>query len=88
MALNLEQDFVGIFILGSDEGIKEGGQVKRTEKIVSVPVGNELSGELSTLLVCRSTERGLYLQKKADRLRVLHSELLQGNPLTDHCKPV
>ena len=40
MALNLEQDFVGAVLLGSDEGIKEGGQVKRTEKIVSVPVGN------------------------------------------------
>ena len=39
MALNLEQDFVGAVMLGSDIGIKEGSTVKRTGTIVSVPVG-------------------------------------------------
>ncbi|MFA5658762.1 MAG: F0F1 ATP synthase subunit alpha, partial [Oscillospiraceae bacterium] len=46
MALNLEQDFVGVVMLGSDAEIKEGSQVKRTEKIVSVPVGEELLGRV------------------------------------------
>lgn len=50
MALNLEQDFVGVVLLGTDEGIKEGGQVKRTGKIVSVPVGDELLGRVVNAL--------------------------------------
>ena len=46
MALNLEQDFVGAVMLGSDAEIKEGSQVKRTGKIVSVSVGDELLGRV------------------------------------------
>ncbi|MCL1831336.1 MAG: F0F1 ATP synthase subunit alpha [Oscillospiraceae bacterium] len=46
MALNLEQDFVGAVMLGSDAEIKEGENVKRTGSIVSVPVGNELLGRV------------------------------------------
>lgn len=46
MALNLEQDFVGAVMLGSDADIKEGSQVKRTGKIVSVPVGEDLLGRV------------------------------------------
>ncbi len=46
MALNLEQDFVGAVLLGSDAVIKEGSQVKRTGSIVSVPVGEELLGRV------------------------------------------
>ena len=46
MALNLEQDFVGAVMLGSDIEIKEGSQVKRTGKIVSVSVGDELLGRV------------------------------------------
>lgn len=50
MALNLEQDFVGAVLLGSDDGIKEGSQVKRTGKIVSVPVGEALTGRVVNAL--------------------------------------
>ncbi len=46
MALNLEQDFVGAVMLGSDAEIKEGAQVKRTGKIISVPVGEALLGRV------------------------------------------
>ena len=46
MALNLEQDFVGAVMLGSDADIKEGDTVKRTGSIVSVPVGEELLGRV------------------------------------------
>ena len=42
MALNLEEDFVGAVLLGSDTGIKEGDTVRRTDRIVSVPVGDAL----------------------------------------------
>ena len=46
MVLNLEANNVGIVVLGSDELIKEGSTVKRTEKIVSVPVGDALLGRV------------------------------------------
>ena len=46
MALNLEEDNVGVVIFGSDQSIKEGDMVKRTDKIVSVPVGKELLGRV------------------------------------------
>ncbi|XDA99338.1 F0F1 ATP synthase subunit alpha [Sulfitobacter sp. LCG007] len=46
MALNLEADNVGVVIFGSDRDIKEGDTVKRTNSIVSVPVGNGLLGRV------------------------------------------
>ena len=42
MAQNLEEDTVSIVILGTDQGIKEGDTVKRTGRVVSVPVGKGL----------------------------------------------
>jgi len=46
MALNLEQDNVGVVIFGSDRNIKEGDTVKRTGSIVDVPVGKGLLGRV------------------------------------------
>ena len=46
MALNLEEDNVGVVIFGSDQQIKEGDMVKRTDQIVSVPVGKEMLGRV------------------------------------------
>lgn len=46
MALNLEEDNVGVVVFGSDRGIREGDTVKRTGDIVSVPVGKELLGRV------------------------------------------
>ncbi len=46
MVLNLESNNVGIAILGEDTSIKEGTSVKRTEKIVQVPVGDALLGRV------------------------------------------
>jgi F-type H+/Na+-transporting ATPase subunit alpha len=46
MALNLENDNVGIVIFGSDREIKEGQTVKRTGAIVDVPVGKGLLGRV------------------------------------------
>ena len=50
MAQNLEEDTVSIVILGSDQGIKEGDTVKRTGKVVSVPVGEKLIGRVVNAL--------------------------------------
>ena len=50
MAQNLEEDTVSIVILGSDQGIKEGDTVKRTGRVVSVPVGDKLIGRVVNAL--------------------------------------
>ena len=50
MAQNLEEDTVSIVILGSDQGIKEGDTVKRTGRVVSVPVGQGLIGRVVNAL--------------------------------------
>ena len=50
MAQNLEEDTVSIVILGSDQGIKEGDIVKRTGKVVSIPVGDGLIGRVVNAL--------------------------------------
>lgn len=46
IALNLEEDNVGVIILGPDTDIKEGMQVRRTGRIASVPVGAALLGRV------------------------------------------
>ncbi|BAV91681.1 F0F1 ATP synthase subunit alpha [Candidatus Desulfovibrio trichonymphae] len=46
MVLNLEEDNVGVALLGSDVGIKEGDPVQRTGKIFSVPVGDKVMGRV------------------------------------------
>ncbi|MCE5299294.1 MAG: F0F1 ATP synthase subunit alpha, partial [Spirochaetia bacterium] len=46
LALNLERDNVGVVLMGDDKGIKEGDTVKRTGRIISVPVGPELIGRV------------------------------------------
>jgi len=50
MALNLEENSVAVVLFGDDENIKEGDTVKRTGKIVSVPVGKELLGRVVNAL--------------------------------------
>ena len=50
MAQNLEEDTVSVVILGTDQGIKEGDIVKRTGRVVSVPVGAGLIGRVINAL--------------------------------------
>ena len=46
IALNLEEDKVGAVLFGSYENIKEGDEVRRTKRIMSVPVGEEIIGRV------------------------------------------
>ncbi len=50
MSLNLEEDSVGAVLLGSDKEIKEGDEVKRTGKVVEVPVGEAMIGRVVNAL--------------------------------------
>ena len=46
MALNLEEENVGVVLFGDSSLVKEGDTVKRTGKVVEVPVGKELLGRV------------------------------------------
>ncbi|MGX9358433.1 F0F1 ATP synthase subunit alpha [Mycoplasma sp. 128] len=46
MVLNLEEELAGVVILGNDEKITEGSEVKRTNKVISTPVGDGLLGRV------------------------------------------
>ena len=50
MVLNLEEDHIGIVLLGDDTQIKEGDEVRRTGRIVEVPVGDGLLGRVVNAL--------------------------------------
>ena len=69
MALNLENDNVGVVIFGDDRKIKEGDTVKRTNAIVDVPVGKELLGRVVDGLGNPIDGKGP-LSSKAQRKRV------------------
>lgn len=58
MVLNLEDASVGVVILGEDRDIKEGDLVKRTKKIVQVPVGEALLGRVVNALGMAIDGRG------------------------------
>ena len=46
LAMNLEENSVGVVLLGDDRGIKEGDEVRRTNRIMEVPVGDALVGRV------------------------------------------
>ena len=50
MVFNLERDSLGVVILGDDQAVSEGAEVKRTERIVQVPVGPALLGRVVDVL--------------------------------------
>jgi F-type H+-transporting ATPase subunit alpha len=58
MAQNLEEDNIGVVILGSDSGIKEGDSVKLTGKVASVPVGDAMIGRVVNALGEPIDEKG------------------------------
>jgi len=58
MAQNLEENSVSIVMLGPDDGIKEGDTIKRTGRVVSVPVGEALLGRVVDALGNPIDEKG------------------------------
>src|SRR5262245_22294546 len=50
LALNLEEDSVGIMVLGAYDGIKEGDEVRATGRIVEIPVGDAMLGRVVNAL--------------------------------------
>ncbi len=81
MALNLEQDFVGAVMLGSDADIKEGDSVKRTGSIVAVPVGEELLGRVVNSLGQPIDGKGAILAKETRPIEKIASGIITREPV-------
>ncbi|MBI1301843.1 MAG: F0F1 ATP synthase subunit alpha [Alphaproteobacteria bacterium] len=70
MALNLETDNVGVVVFGPDKDVKEGDIVRRTGKIVEVPVGKELLGRVVDPLGNPIDGKGPIKAKASSRIEV------------------
>ena len=83
MALNLEQDNVGCVLLGSEEGIKEGDIVKRSNKIVEVPVGEELIGRVVNSLGEPIDGKGPILTNKTRPIEVPAPTIMERSSVNE-----
>ncbi len=70
MVLNLEEESVGIVLLGDEAAVKEGSSVKRTNRIVEVPVGKELCGRVVNALGMPIDGKGDLQAKESRRVEV------------------
>ena len=61
IAMNLEEDTIGVVLLGSDVGIKEGDMVTRTGRVVQVPVGDAMLGRVVNALGQPIDQKGLII---------------------------
>ena len=81
MTLNLEEDNVGVVIMGDYLGIKEGDTVKRTGKIASVPVGEELVGRVVNSLGQPIDGKGPINAKKTDVIEKVAPGIVLRKPV-------
>ncbi|RMF60018.1 MAG: F0F1 ATP synthase subunit alpha [Calditrichaeota bacterium] len=98
MALNLEEETVGVVIMGEDKDVKEGEVVKRTNRIVEVPVGKELLGRVVNPLGQPIDDRGpinakefLPVERKAPGViyrKSVHEPLQTGLKAIDSMIPI
>ncbi|MBT4287975.1 MAG: F0F1 ATP synthase subunit alpha, partial [Deltaproteobacteria bacterium] len=98
MILNLEEDNVGIALFGTGESIKEGDQVKRTNRITEVPVGEELLGRVVNTLGEPIDGKGPINSKTFKRMEVIapgivarksvHESMLTGLKAVDALVPI
>lgn len=81
MVLNLEKDSVGIVIFGEDKDIKEGDTVKRTGKIVQVPVGEGLLGRVVNALGQPIDGRGPIESKHTRAVEIKAPGIIKRHPV-------
>lgn len=87
MSLNLEEDSVGAVLLGSDKEINEGDEVKRTGKVVEVPVGDAMIGRVVNALGQPIDGKGPIKTESFDRLRIMPPALSIVNLYINPFKP-
>lgn len=83
MVLNLEQDSVGVVIFGEDRQIKEGDLVKRTNKIVQVPVGEGLLGRVVNVLGQPIDGRGPIKETEFREIETKAPGIILRQPVTE-----
>jgi len=83
MVLNLEEDNVGAAILGEDYKIKEGDVVKRTGRIVEVPVGEELMGRVINAIGIPIDGKGPLGTKTTRRVEVKARGIVDRKPVKE-----
>ena len=83
MVLNLEEDNVGVVIFGADYMIKEGDIVKRTGRIVEIPVGEGLLGRVVNALGQPIDERGPIDSKEMRRVELKAPGIVARKPVKE-----
>lgn len=83
MALNLEANNVGVVIMGSDNNIKEGSLVKRTEKIAQVPTGRALLGRIVNPLGKPLDNKGPITTKSFRPVECIPPNVLKRQPVKE-----
>ena len=87
MVLNLEEDNVGVALLGKFESVREGDMVRRTQRIVEVPVGESSSAAWSTRSASRSTVASPSPAPRSARSRSRRPASLPVSRCTSRCRP-
>jgi F-type H+-transporting ATPase subunit alpha len=83
LILNLDADSVGIALMGSDAGIREGDTVKRTGRIFEVPVGEALIGRVVNALGEPVDGKGPLNAKQTGRVEVKAPGIMLRQPVTE-----
>src|ERR671923_788510 len=83
IALNLEEESVGAVLLGEYKEIKEGDQVKRTGRIISVPVGEELLGRVVNALGQPIDGKGPITTKRFEPIERLAPGVVDRQPVKE-----
>ena len=83
MVLNLEEDNVGVILFGDDRLVKEGDTVRRTGRIASVPVGEELLGRVVNPLGVPLDGKGPILSTKTLPIERKALGVIERQPVTE-----
>jgi F-type H+-transporting ATPase subunit alpha len=83
MVLNIERENVGAVVLGSDTSIKEGDRVKRTGRVMEVPVGPELIGRVVDALGNPLDGKGPLKAKKKRPVEVIAPGVVERQPVKE-----
>ena len=83
MVLNLEEDNVGVALLGEDQLIKEGDVVRRTGRIVEVPVGDAMVGRVVNSLGQAIDGRGPIETKEFRRIEIKAPGIVKRQPVKE-----
>jgi F-type H+-transporting ATPase subunit alpha len=83
IAMNLEEDQVGVVLLGDYTELKEGDQIKRTGRIMSVPVGDALIGRVVNALGQPIDDRGPIATKEFINIERLAPGVIDRQPVRE-----